>query len=113
MRATKPFCPGDADYVDKLSILIPAMPLLSALSITLLTDRPRRHVARLSVGFSTLTLLLAASALILYLYQPQPQWLSSGLGWGSLYLDPLSLLMSLIVAGISLVVHVYSVRYMA
>ncbi len=112
-RATKPFCSGDADQVDKLSILIPAMPLLSALSITLLTDRPHRRVARLSVGFSALTLLLAATALILYLYQPQPQWLSSGLGWGSLYLDPLSLLMALIVAGISLVVHVYSVRYMA
>lgn len=112
-RATKPICSGDADKVDKLSILIPAMPLLSALSITLLTDRPHRRVARLSVGFSALTLLLAAAALVLYLYQPQPQWLSSGLGWGSLYLDPLSLLMSLIVAGISLVVHVYSVRYMA
>jgi len=99
--------------VDKLSVLIPAMPLLSALSITLLTDRPRRRVARLSTGFSALAFLLAAASLILYLNQPQPQWFSSGLGWGSLYLDPLSLIMALMVAGISLVVHVYSIRYMA
>lgn len=99
--------------MDKLSILIPAMPLLSALALTLLGGGPRRRVARVSVGFSALTLILAACALILYLGRPEPQWLAAGRGWGSLHLDPLALLMSLVVAGISLVVHVYSVRYMA
>lgn len=97
----------------KLIILLPTMPLLSALLITLLADRPRRVLARLSVGFGVVTFLLAAASLALYLGEQQPRWLSFGLPWGSLYLDPLSSIMALVVAGISLVVHVYSVRYMA
>ncbi|WP_296641921.1 proton-conducting transporter membrane subunit [Thiobacillus sp. 65-1402] len=99
--------------MDKLAILLPAMPLLSALSIALLADRPRRHIARLSVGFAALTLLFAAAALTFYLAEGQPHWVSLGSGWGSLTLDPLASLMALMVAGISLVVHVYAVRYMA
>ncbi len=99
--------------MDKLSILIPAMPLLSALAITLPGLGARRRAARLSVGFSVLTLLIAAAALVLYLYRPEPRWLAPDTGWAALYVDPLSLLMSVVVAGISLVVHVYSVRYMA
>ncbi len=99
--------------MDKLTVLLLAAPLLSALLITLLNDQPRRTVARLSVGFSALTLGLAIVSLLLYLAEPQPEWLSAGTAWGSLMLDPLAHLMALMVAGISLVVHVYSVRYMA
>jgi NADH-quinone oxidoreductase subunit L len=99
--------------VDKLTILLPALPLLSALAIALCVDRPRRSIARLSVGFAVLTFLAAAASLALYLAEGQPRWLSLGGGWGSLYLDPLASLMALMVAGISLVVHVYAVRYMA
>ena len=99
--------------MDKLSALIPAVPLLSAVLITLLAERPRHMVARLSVGLSAMTLILAIALLVLYLGEPRPQWLAFGWGWGSLYLDPLSHIMALMVAGISLVVHVYSVRYMA
>lgn len=99
--------------MDKLTILLPAIPLLSALSIALLADRPRRGIAHLSVGFAVLTFLLAAASLAFYLAEGRPQWLSLGRGWGSLYLDPLASLMALMVAGISLVVHVYAVRYMA
>jgi NADH-quinone oxidoreductase subunit L len=99
--------------VDKLIILLPATPLLSALLITLLADRARHRIARLSVGFSVLTFLLAAASLAFYLTEGQPQWVAFAPGWGSLYLDPLTSVMSLMVAGISLVVHVYSVRYMA
>ena len=99
--------------MDKLAILLPATPLLSALSIALLADRSRRRIARLSVVFSALTFLLAAASLAVYLAEGQPHWLSLGRGWGSLSLDPLASLMALTVAGISLVVHVYAVRYMA
>jgi NADH-quinone oxidoreductase subunit L len=99
--------------VDKLTVLLPALPLLSALLITPLRERPRPVIARLSVGFSALTLVLAIASLLSYLAAPQPQWLASTAGWGSLYFDPLAHLMALMVAGISLVVHVYSVRYMA
>jgi NADH-quinone oxidoreductase subunit L len=98
--------------MDKLTILLPAVPLLSAVIIALLAGG-RRRVARVSIGFSTLTLLLAAAALVLYLHDPRPTQAWLGANWGSLYLDPLSCIMALGVAGISLVVHVYSARYMA
>jgi NADH-quinone oxidoreductase subunit L len=99
--------------VDKLTLLLPALPLLSALLIALLRDRPRPVIARLSVAFSALTLVLAIASLLAYLGAPKPQWVAVSAGWGSLYFDPLAHLMALMVAGISLVVHVYSVRYMA
>jgi len=99
--------------VDKLTALLPAVPLLSAVIIALLADGPRRRVARISIGFSVLTMLLAAVALALYLHDPQPLRVTIGTGWGSLYLDPLSCVMALAVAGISMVVHIYSARYMA
>ena len=59
--------------MDKLIVLLPATPLLSALLITLLADRARHRIARLSVGFSVLTFLLAAAALALYLVEGRPQ----------------------------------------
>lgn len=99
--------------MEKLSVLLPAIPLASAILVALLSGGQRRQVARLSVAFAVLTLLAAAAALALYLSAPAPRWVSLGTAWGSLYLDPLSGIMALAVAGISLVVHVYSVRYMA
>ncbi len=99
--------------MDKLLILIPATPLLSALLIALRAGRSRRGTARLSVGFAALTFLFAAAMLTLYLVERQSSWMSFGPGWGSLILDPLASVMALLVAGISLVVHVYAVRYMA
>lgn len=74
---------------------------------------PHRQVARISVGFATLTLIITAVVFARYVALPAPALLSMAPAWGSLYLDPLSAVMMLAVAGISLVVHVYSVRYMA
>ncbi|NDP47791.1 MAG: NADH-quinone oxidoreductase subunit L [Sulfuriferula multivorans] len=99
--------------MDTLAILLPAVPLFSALAIALLSARPGRQLARLSVILSVATFALAAGVLGGYLATSSPIWLTTDLGWGSIYLDPLSSIMSLLVAGISLVVHVYSVRYMA
>ena len=98
--------------MDKLTVLVPAVPLLSAVIVALLAGGPRARVARASIGLSALTLLLAAAALALYLHDPRPTLVPFGADWGSLYLDPLSCVMALGVAGISLVVHVYSARYM-
>ncbi len=89
------------------------VPFLSALLILLFSSGTKRQVARLSVGMSAITFFLSAASLILYMLDPQPRWLSSGGAWGSLYLDPLASVMAVAVAGISLVVHVYAVRYMA
>lgn len=99
--------------MNKLIVLLPAVPLLSAVIVALLAGGPRRRVAQVSIVFSVLTLLLTAVALALYLRDPRPAHVSFGAGWGSLYLDPLSCVMALAVAGINLVVHVYSARYMA
>lgn len=99
--------------MESLTALFLALPVLSALLITLLPNGTRRGIARLSVVLSGLTFLLAAAALALYVFSPHPQWLSLGWVWGSLYLDPLTSVMATAVAGISLVVHVYAVRYMA
>ena len=92
---------------------IVAVPMLSALLITLIPLRARRGVARLSVGMSAVAFFLSAASLVLYAANPHPEWISTGEAWGSLYLDPLESVMALAVAGISLVVHVYAVRYMA
>ncbi len=99
--------------MDILTFLLPTVPLLSAVIVTLLSDGPRRRVARTSIGFSVLTLLIAATALAMYLSNPRPVPVSFGINWGTLYLDPLACIMALAVAGISMVVHVYSARYMA
>ncbi|MHB1352913.1 MAG: NADH-quinone oxidoreductase subunit 5 family protein [Thiobacillus sp.] len=99
--------------MDTLRILLPALPVLSALAIALFAHRQRRATARLSVGFAALTFLLAGVSLGAYLLEGEPRWYALDRVWGSLYLDPLASLMTLMVAGISFVVHVYAVRYMA
>ena len=74
---------------------------------------PQRQVARISAGLSILTLIVAAVLFARYLAVPEADWISVVPVWGSLILDPLSVIMMLAVASISLVVHLYSVRYMA
>ena len=98
--------------MDQLAILLPAAPLVSAILITLFSGRMARpSVARLSVGFAVFTSFLAIGLLTLHFQQPLSHTVS--FGWGSLYLDPLGSVMAVLVSAISLVVHVYSIRYMA
>ena len=99
--------------MNQLISLLLAIPMLSALLIQLLPNLKRHGIARLSVGLSGFTFVIAGISLALYVYHPHPLLLSYGRFWGSLYLDPLTSVMSMAVTGISLVVHVYAVRYMA
>jgi NADH-quinone oxidoreductase subunit L len=96
-----------------LVVLLPALPLLSALLTHLFTRPLGRHVARLSVAGALLTFLLSGLLLWLAFDQPGGQQVALGDAWGILLFDPLSTLMALVISGISLVVHLYSVRYMA
>lgn len=92
--------------------LLPALPLISALLTHLLFRTLGRRVARLSVAGSLLTFLFAIVLLWVALTGDGPQQVALTSAWGILLLDPLSSLMGLVVAGISLIVHLYSVRYM-
>ncbi len=96
-----------------LTLALLALPLLSA-SLIALTWRKLGHSAgRLSVVFTALTFIVAVATLFLHFGDSHPRFISVGFAWGSLYLDALASVMAALVAGISLVVHVYSLRYMA
>ena len=96
-----------------LTVLLPALPLLSALLIALFWRQWGHWAGRVSVVFAILTVLIAIATLFLHVGDAQPQRISVGRAWGSLYLDALASVMAVLVAGISLVVHAYSRRYMA
>jgi len=98
--------------MDSMALGIPLLPLLSALAILAFLRRRKRSAARLSVGALTLTFLLAAFLLARHLWGARDVVLQLQGLWGSLWLDPLSLVLWTFVSGISLIVHVYSVRYM-
>ncbi len=98
--------------MDQLIILLPTLPLLSALLTHLSAPLLGNQAIRISLTSGVLTLLLAAVLLGFALSGQTAQWHDSGSAWGSLLFDPLSVLMSLVIAGISLIVRLYSVRYM-
>lgn len=98
--------------MDKLILLLPALPLLSALLTRLLSGVLGRGVVRIGLLGSILVLLLAAFLLWLKLMGQDAGLHAVGATWGSLLFDPLSLLMAFVIAVISLIVRVYSVRYM-
>jgi len=72
-----------------------------------------RSVARIGLYASVLTVFLAAYLLWLKLTGATAEVHSFGGAWGSLLFDPLSVLMGLVIAVISMVVRLYSIRYMA
>ncbi len=96
-----------------LVVAVAAVPFASALLVQLFGARLRRGAARVSVGAVALTFVLAAATLALALDGHAPAQFALARQWGILLFDPLSTLMAVVISGISLVVHVYSVRYMA
>lgn len=98
--------------MERLVLLMPVIPLTSALLMGLLSATLGRAVVRITVTMGTLTLALAGLLLGLKLAGQEPALASLGTSWGSLLFDPLGLVMVVVIAVISLVVRVYSVRYM-
>ena len=96
-----------------LVVLLPAVSLLTALLTQLSSGLLGRRVARFSVAGAMLSFALAAALLALSLAGYGPQQIMLGGPWGTLLFDPLSSLMALVITGISLIVHLYAVRYMA
>ncbi len=99
--------------MERLIIVIAVLPLVSALLIQLFAGRIGRDIARVSVAFTTLSFLLSSLLLWWALIGYGPQTLSLGYAGTIVLFDPLSTLLAAIILGISLIVHLYSVRYMA
>jgi len=99
--------------MEQLIIVVAVLPLISALLIQLFAGRIGRSIARVSVAATTLSFLLAALLLWWALTGHDPQAMPLGNTTSIMLFDPLSTLLATIILGISLIVHLYSVRYMA
>ena len=99
--------------MERLIIVVAVLPLISALFIQLFAGRIGRSIARLSVAITTLSFLLSCVLLALALSGSEIQTFPLGNSISILLFDPLSILLATIILGISLIVHLYSVRYMA
>ena len=100
--------------MEQLIIAVAVLPLVSALLIQLFARRIGRSVARLSVVITTFSFILAALLLTWSLTDEVGRHaLQLGSSTAILLFDPLGILLATIILGISLIVHLYSVRYMA
>lgn len=99
--------------MEQLVVVVAAVPLLSALLIQLFSARLGRHAARLSVAAVSIAFALAVVVLVAAVNRGAAGQVALGGSWGIFLFDPLSSLMAVAIAGISLIVHLYSVRYMA
>lgn len=95
-----------------LIILVPGLPLLAALINHLAYSQLGQRVAKLSVTLAIATFVISAVLLAQALGGNDGNQIAIGGTWGILVADPLSTLMGLLIAGISLIVRMYSVRYM-
>ena len=104
--------------------LIPFIPLAGSVFVGLMGRRMRRSsVAIIACGAASLALLLSLAFLARLLSLPADgrllrqslgPWIASGdfsVAFGFLF-DPLSATMALVVSGIGLLIHVYSIGYM-
>lgn len=98
--------------MDKLLLLLVALPFLSALLTMMLSNLMGRSVIRIGLAASITGAVLAGYLLWSKMAGQESVVLSLDTAWGSLWFDPLSLLMAFVISTISLLVRVYSVRYM-
>jgi NADH-quinone oxidoreductase subunit L len=89
------------------------LPLVAALLTWSSAPGQRRGSARISIIGNVATFAVTTLALGLALAGKPATEVHLGTFWGILLFDPLSALMAFVVSVISLLVHVYSIRYMA
>ena len=99
--------------MERLVVFAFVLPLVAALLTWSSATRLRSSSARISILGNVATFALTAVALFLALAGKPATQVQLGTTWGILLFDPLSALMAFVVSGISLLVHVYSIRYMA
>lgn len=95
-----------------LGVLLPLLPLLSGVLCHILARRLGLRFYRLSIALNALTFAGAVYLLLDFLAGRQVTlWALSG-ELMSVQVDALSAVMAAVVSGISLIVHLYSIRYM-
>ena len=99
--------------MEKIILIVPLIPVLSALLTQLFSARFGHESVRISITGSLLTFLFTVATLWFVLSEPGSHAVSLFDTAALLLLDPLSSLMATVIAGISLIVHIYSRRYMA
>ena len=99
--------------MEQLIAIVPALPILSAILILLLSSQLNLRVAWLSTSATFITFVLAIVLLGLEIAGHDLGQVGASQTWGILISDPLSAIMGVLIAGISLIVHLYSIRYMA
>jgi len=98
--------------MQQLILLVIALPFFSAIVTQLFCARLGKRAATVSVASLWLTFLLACITLWMAVSGASLQEYSLTSTWGVIRFDSLGVLMCLVVAAISLIVHIYSVRYM-
>jgi len=99
--------------MEQLIIVVAVLPLISALLVQLFAGRIGRRIARVSVAATALAFLFSSLLLWWALTGNGPHALPLGNGTAIILFDSLGALLAAIILGISLIVHLYSVRYMA
>ncbi len=98
--------------MQQLILLVIALPFLSAIVTQLFCARLGKRAATVSVMSLWLTFILACITLWLATSDATLQEYSLLSSWGIIRFDSLGTLMCLVISAISLIVHIYSVRYM-
>jgi NADH-quinone oxidoreductase subunit L len=100
--------------------LIPVVPLLGFALVLLLTSRLREGAAWIATGAAAITFLLSVAVFFQVSgdpathIRPLPTWIEAGaleVGF-DLLIDQLTVVMLLVVTGVGLLVHIYSIGYM-
>jgi NADH-quinone oxidoreductase subunit L len=94
-------------------VLAILLPVTAALLTWSSASKLRGGSVRISIIGTVATFACTAFLLGLALAGKPASEIQLGTSWGILLFDPLSALMAFVVSGISLLVHVYSIRYMA
>jgi NADH-quinone oxidoreductase subunit L len=100
-------------WVSWCLVALPTLPALAAIIAPLAGAGRPALAARVSVAMVAATTTVALALLVAVLRAPQDDVVVVQLGPAALLLDHLAVAMAVLVAAISLVVHVYAVRYMA
>ena len=98
--------------MQQLILLVIALPFVSAVLTQLFSARLGRRSATVSIACAWITFLLAVLTLWTAFSTSDVYEFSLFSDWGVIRFDSLGVLMSAVIATISLVVHLYSVRYM-